>query len=94
MNLYDVPDDQGGLTMPTDRSEQSRPDAIDFIDHATVLCTDPTLAERLAELLERHGLADVPDHIPDAVTWAPPDPDDRHFDFRLPEHPTTEGTLP
>ena len=40
-------------------------------------CTDRTIAERLAELLERHGLADVPDHIPDAVTWAPPDPDDR-----------------
>lgn len=64
------------------------------VDHATVLCTDRTIAERLAELLERHGLADVPDYIPDAVTWAPPDPDDRHFDFRLPEHPTTEGTLP
>ena len=64
------------------------------VDHATVLCTDLTLAALLAELLERHGLADVPDHIPDAVTWAPPDPDDRHFDFRLPEHPTTEGTLP
>ena len=32
------------------------------VDHATVLCTDPTLAERLAELIERHGLADVPDH--------------------------------
>ena len=30
-SLNDVPDDQGGLTMPTDRSEQSRPDAIDFI---------------------------------------------------------------
>ncbi len=29
--LNDVPDDQGGPTMPTDRSEQSRPDAIDFI---------------------------------------------------------------
>lgn len=56
------------------------------VDHATVLCTDRTIAERLAELLERHGLADVPDHIPD--------PDDRLIDFRLPEHPTTEGTLP
>lgn len=55
------------------------------VDHATVPCTDRTIAERLA---------DVPDHIPDAVTWAPPDPDDRLIDFRPPEHPTTEGTLP
>lgn len=66
------------------------------VDHATVLCTDPTLAERLAELIERHGLADVPDYIPDAVTWAPPHPDDRLIDWRLPENPhrTNEGTLP
>jgi len=66
------------------------------VDHATVLCTDPTLAERLAELIERHGLADVPDHLPDAITWAPPHPDDRLIDWRLPENPhrTNEGTLP
>ena len=66
------------------------------VDHATVLCTDRTIAERLAELIERHGLADVPDHIPDAITWAPPHPDDRLIDWRLPENPhrTNEGTLP
>ncbi len=47
-------------------------------------------------LLERHGLADVPDHLPDAITWAPPHPDDRLIDWRPPENPhrTNEGTLP
>ena len=69
------PTDEHGCSTLTARAalslSSSRGHMFD-VDHATVLCTDRTIAERLAELLERHGLADVPDHIPDAVTWAPP----------------------
>jgi len=34
-----------------------------------VCSADTTIANRIAELLDRHGWADVPDHI---NTWAPP----------------------
>lgn len=34
------------------------------------------IAERIAELLDRHGLADIPDD-PAALTWPAPDPNTR-----------------
>lgn len=42
-----------------------------MLDHnAVALCTDATVADRLVELLERHGLLDVPDSL--ASPWPPP----------------------
>lgn len=59
-----------------------------FVDRDTaILCNERHVAERIAELINTHGLADVPDHIPDELLWAPPCPDDRLIDFRLPEEP-------
>lgn len=40
---------------------------------------DHALADRIVELLERHGLADVPDDASTiAAPWPAPDPKDRH----------------
>ncbi len=48
-------------------------------DTVGVIALDRAVADRVAELLNRHGLADVPD---DASTitapWPAPDPKDRH----------------
>lgn len=62
-----------------------------FVDNDTVvLCVDQVVAERVAELINTHGLATVPDRIPDHVLWAPPHPDDRLVDWRLPTNPIKE----
>ena len=60
-----------------------------FVDTDTVVLTDERhIAHRIATLINRHGLADIPDHIPNEVLWAPPHPDHRLIDWRLPERPT------
>jgi hypothetical protein len=65
-----------------------------YIDSTVhVVCGDEALALRLAELINTHGLASVPDRIPDSVLWAPPHPDDRLVDWRLPAVPQPEGTV-
>jgi hypothetical protein len=53
----------------------------------TVLCVERSLADRIAELINRHGLADVPDHIPADVLWSPPRAEDVLIDWRLPSNP-------
>ena len=61
-----------------------------FVDTDTViLCIERHVAERIAHLINTHGLADVPDNLPDELVWGPPHPDDRLIDWRLPEHPDT-----
>jgi hypothetical protein len=66
--------------------------AVSFVvwfDGAPVAATGERLvADRLAELVNAHGLADVPDCIPDDVLWGPPGPEERIVDFRLPENPS------
>lgn len=54
------------------------------------LVTDLATAERVAALINTHGLADVPDHIPGVLIWGPPCPDDQLIDWRLPANPTTQ----
>jgi hypothetical protein len=56
-------------------------------DHELVVTFSRTLAERIAVLLDRHGLLDIPDTIPLDHMWAPPHPDDLIIDFRLPTRP-------
>ena len=59
-----------------------------FVGRDTVIaCIERSVAERVAELINAHGLADVPDHLPDELVWGAPCPDDRLVDFRLPEDP-------
>lgn len=59
-----------------------------WLDAMPLVATgDRQIAERVAELINAHGLASVPDRIPDEVLWAPPHPDDRLIDFRLPSDP-------
>lgn len=43
--------------------------------------------DRIAVLLDRHGLLDIPDTIPLDQMWAPPHPADIVIDFRLPTDP-------
>ena len=63
------------------------------VDHATVLCTDRTIAERLAEPAPRapRPRRRTRPH-PRRRHLGATDPDDRLIDFDSPEHPTTEGT--
>ena len=64
-----------------------------FLDTDTVvLCLEQSVAERVAHLINTHGLADIPDRIPDEVLWAAPHPDDRLIDFRLPPNPNEDST--
>lgn len=58
-----------------------------FDGDTVILCIDRVVAERVAELLNRHGWTDVPDHAPHDWVWAAPDPADRIIDWRLPEVP-------
>lgn len=37
-----------------------------------VVATDPMVADRLCELLDRHGLMDVPDDAAALTAWPPP----------------------
>jgi hypothetical protein len=61
-----------------------------FVDTDTaILCIERLVADRIAELINAHGLADVPDSIPAEVIWGPPGPDERIVDLDLPEDPTT-----
>lgn len=49
--------------------------ALDHHDDRTILlCNDEHVAERVAELLDRHGLIDVPDTPAAACPWPPPNP--------------------
>jgi hypothetical protein len=58
-----------------------------FVDTDTViLCIERHTAERVAHLINTHGLADVPDHLPDELVWGPPITEPL-IDWRLPEDP-------
>ena len=55
--------------------------------HVLVYCDEPlavvgdcTTAHRLAELINIHGLVDIPDPATFGNLWPPPDPDDRIID--------------
>lgn len=43
------------------------------------------LADRIVELLARHGITDIPDTPAELCPWPAPDPTDRIIDY-LPEH--------
>jgi hypothetical protein len=60
---------------------------VTIVEGQPVIVRSGVLAERIAQLLERHGIADIPDTIPDNVIWAAPQPDERLIDWRLPERP-------
>lgn len=62
-----------------------------WIDREPILCLDEIMADRLVELLNAHGLVDVPEHVPDSMTWAPPRADAMVVDWRLPEDPRQHG---
>jgi hypothetical protein len=65
-----------------------------FVDRDTaVLTTERHVAERIAELINTHGLADVPDHLPDDLVWGPP-ASDPIVDWRLPTNPTIQENHP
>lgn len=67
-------------------------DYIVWLDGMPLVATgERGLADRVAELINAHGLADVPDRIPDALLWAPPHPDGQLIDWRLPPNPTQEN---
>lgn len=58
------------------------------VDHEPVaVCLRPRWADRIVELIGRHGLVDVPDHLPDDLVWGPPITDPL-IDLRLPADPT------
>jgi hypothetical protein len=54
---------------------------------------DHFVAARIAELINTHGLADVPDHLPDALVWGPP-ASGPIVDWRLPTNPTIQERHP
>ena len=55
-----------------------------------IVTCNRTIAERIAVLLDRHGLIDIPDTIPVEHMWAPPHPDDVVIDLRMDTlHPET-----
>ena len=50
-----------------------------MIDDHAVLVRDRIVADRIAELVNRHGFLDIPDTL--ANTWPAPDPHDRIIDL-------------
>jgi hypothetical protein len=61
------------------------------VDRHIIVTADEVLAERIAELINTHGLLDVPDAIPVEVMWGAPDPVDVIVDWRLPADPRQRG---
>lgn len=45
-----------------------------------VVTGSPVLIARIAELIERHGLADIPDDLAGLCPWPAPNPIDRIID--------------
>lgn len=45
-----------------------------------VITGSPVLIARIAELIERHGLADIPDDLAGLCPWPAPNPIDRIID--------------
>lgn len=62
-----------------------------WLEREPVLCASEIMAERLVKLLNTHGLADVPECVPDSMTWGAPRGFDRVTDWRLPEDPRQRG---
>lgn len=59
-----------------------------MFDRQLIVTFSKTLGDRIAALLDRHGLIDIPDTIPLDHMWAPPHTADAIIDPRLPADPT------
>jgi hypothetical protein len=58
-----------------------------MVDHrAVAVCLTPALADRVAALINEHGLFAIPDRLPDDLVWGPP-VTGALVDFRLPADP-------
>jgi hypothetical protein len=81
---------KGAHVHPVDELFRVQGSAV-FVDLDTVvLCAERAVAHRIAQLINRHGLADIPDHVPDEMTWMPPRAQDRIVDWRLHEPSPTQ----
>lgn len=54
----------------------------------SILVPDGTapLADRIVELLTRHGICDVPDTVSELAPWPPPNPAERIASHIFPDH--------